>query len=83
MLAGRRMARGGGWLLAGIITAWDIADHHRMVQQNRPVLRRSLGSYVDELEEQVLHDPVSGVFQTLETVQHRVLAGLAREEGGE
>jgi len=82
MLAGRRLVRGGGWLLAGIITVWDVADHHRMVQQNLPVLRRSLGGYLDELEEQVLHDPVSGVFQTLETVQRNVLAELAGKEGG-
>ena len=54
-----------------------------MAQQNLPVLRRSLGGTFDELEEQVLHDPASRIFQTLETVQRNVLAEIAGKEGDE
>lgn len=82
-MAGRQIVRGGGWLVAGLVAVWDVADHHRLVQQNLPVLRRALGGYLDELREQVLHDPQTGIFQTLEGVQRRVLSGLGREEKGE
>jgi hypothetical protein len=75
-MAGRKIIRGAGWWVALGLTAWDLADHHRTVQQNLPVLRRSLNGYIDELEQQMLHHPETGILQILDGVQRDVLREL-------
>jgi hypothetical protein len=75
-MGGRYVVRGLGWWIAAGMTAWDVADHHRTVQQNLPVLRRSLNGYLDELEQQILHDPETGIIQILDGVQRDVLREL-------
>ena len=82
MMAGRYAARGAGWWVAGACVAWDLADHLRKTRQNLPVLRRSLATFLGELENQVLHDQGCGVLTTLDGVQRDVLAQLAGEGGG-
>jgi len=39
-----------------------------MVSKNKPIMRRLLNGYFDELENQILYDPQCGISQTLETV---------------
>jgi hypothetical protein len=73
MMGGRYAARSAGWVVGGICIVWDLADHHRTVSQNRPVLGRSLGTYLDELEEQVLRDQRCGILSVLNEVQREVL----------
>ena len=41
--------------------------------QNRPILRRSLGIYLDELEEQVLRDQRCGILSMLQEVRREVM----------
>ena len=79
-MGGRYAVRGLGWWVAAGITVWDIADHQHTVQQNLPVLRRSLNGYLNELEEQVLHDPKFGIIQILDGVQRDVLRELKTTE---
>jgi len=69
---GRYVARGFGWVAFAGMTAWDLYDHHRTVSQNLPVMRRLLNGYFEELENQVLHDPQCGIFQTLENVRQSI-----------
>jgi hypothetical protein len=76
MTVGSKLIRGGSWWLAMGMAIWDAADHQRTVSQNLPVLRRSLNTYLDELEQQILHDPETGIIQTLEGVQRDVLRGI-------
>lgn len=75
-MGGRVVLRGAGWWIALGCFAWDLADHHRTVQQNRPVLERSLGTFMDELEEQVLWDQRCGILSVLNEVQRKVIAEL-------
>jgi len=69
---GRYVARGFGWVAFAGMTMRDLYDHHRTVSQNLPVMRRLLNGYFEELENQVLHDPQCGIFQTLETVRQSI-----------
>lgn len=75
-MGGRYAARGAGWWIGGICVVWDMADHHRTVQQNRPVLERSLETYLEELEEQVLRDQRCGILSVLNEVQREVIGEL-------
>lgn len=75
---GRTVSRGLGWVWAVGFGVWDLYDHHRLVTQNKPVMRRLLNGYFDELENQILNDPQCGIFQTLETVRQE-LAGRLKE----
>jgi len=69
---GRLICRNFGSLPFVVFAAWDLYDHHRMVSQNKPIMRRLLNDYFDELEEQVLTDSQNGIFQTLETVRQTI-----------
>jgi len=69
---GRYVARGFGWVAFVGFGVWDLYDHHRTVSQNMPVMRRLLNGYFKELENQVLHDPQCGIFQTLENVRQSI-----------
>lgn len=79
MVGGRAVSRYAGWWIAAICAGWDLADHHRTVQQNRPVLERSLGVYLDELQDQVLRDQRCGVLTVLGEVQHEVMGEVSHE----
>lgn len=82
MMGSRAVGRyAGGWIAAGCLV-WDLADHHRTVVQNRPVLARSLGTFLDELEEQVLRDPRCGVLGVLGEVQREVMQEVSGETPG-
>jgi hypothetical protein len=76
VVASRVVAKNAGWWIALGCFCWDLADHHRMVSQNRPVLRRSLGTYLDELQEQVLRDQRCGVLVVLNEVQREVMVEI-------
>ena len=79
MMGGRVAGRYAGWWIAGICVVWDLVDHHRCVRQNQPVLRRSMGVYLDELQEQVLRDQRCGVLVVLDEVQRDLILELERE----
>ena len=55
---------------------WDLTDHYKTVQQNRPVLERSLETYLEELQEQVLRDQRCGILSVLNEVQREVIREL-------
>ena len=76
---GRVAARGLGWVVFVGFGLWDLYDHHRTVSQNKPVMRRLLNGYFEELENQVLNDPQCGIFQTLETVRQTIARQYKRE----
>ena len=78
-MGGRVVVRGAGWWIALGCFAWDLTDHYRCVSQNRPVLRRSVGVYLDELQEQVLWDQRCGVMSVLQEVQRDVISELEPE----
>jgi hypothetical protein len=52
-----------------VVEKRDLYDHHRTVTQNKPVMRRLLNGYFDELKNQILNDPHCGIFQTLNGVR--------------
>ena len=79
-VGGRYAVRGAGWWIAAICVGWDLADHHFVVQQNLPVLRRSLGVYLHELEEQVLRDQRCGILVVLQEVQRGVLEEIGGDD---
>lgn len=76
---GRFVAKGLGWWLAGACVAWDLADHHRLVRKNLPVLRSNIGAYLEELQEQVLRDQRCGILVVLQEVQRGVLVEVQDE----
>jgi hypothetical protein len=85
-VTGRNLLEGGAGVigrkvfkcnwLGVVLVAWDAADHLKVKSRNMPVLRRNLNSYLDELEQHILHDPEVGIIQTLESVQRDVLREL-------
>lgn len=78
MMGGRYAARGAGWWIAVACAGWDLADHHVVVRQNLPVLRRALAVYLEELEEQVLGDQRCGILAVLGEVQREVLEEIGK-----
>jgi hypothetical protein len=76
-MGGRMAAKGaGGWIVGGVCLIWDLADHHKTRTTNLPVMRRSLSTFLQELEEQVLTDQRCGVLTTLDMVELEIIQQL-------
>jgi hypothetical protein len=43
------------------VIIWDIWDHHGTKTVNRPILRKGLFDYLDEMGQDILEDPRTGV----------------------
>lgn len=74
---GRFALRSLGWAATLAFGAWDIYDHHRTVTQNKPVMRKLLNGYFNDLEGQILNDPQCGIFRTLDGVRQELAKKLS------
>jgi hypothetical protein len=78
-LGGKMLGKGLGWWIAGACVAWDVYDHHETVRKNKPVLERSMGVYLDELEELVLQEQRTGILTVLAGVQRDIMKEVSHE----
>lgn len=69
-------AKSGGKFLGPIIgigiLIWDIWDHHRTKEVNRPVLRRAFADYFEALKDQILNDARYGIRTTFLEMERRI-----------
>lgn len=57
------------------IVVWDLWDHQKTVEEQRPILRASLLEYIDAIGEDALSNPATGLLAVIETVERAILAG--------
>ncbi len=73
-------ARAGGKLLGPVLAAgvivWDVWDHHRTVEQNRPLLREALVEYLALLRESLVKDSSTGVLAAIHEVEAGIVESL-------
>ena len=76
----RVSARAGGKLLGPIIgvgiIVWDVWDHHKTEKVNRPILKRSIDEYLEEVGLQMLDDPETGVLGVIYTMESNVIESI-------
>jgi len=74
---GKVAAKIGGKFLGPIvgvgIIAWDFWDHNRTVSENRPILRKNLFDYLDEMKLSLLDDPQTGIMAVVDGLQKEIL----------
>ena len=78
---GARVAsRAGGRLLGLIIgvgiVMWEMWDHERTQELERPKLRQAIVEYFDEVQQNLLYDPEYGIIAILDIMRGNVLASL-------
>ncbi len=75
----------GGEFLGPIIGIgilfWDFWDHHSTVEENRPILRKSIFTYLDRMTTSLLEDPVHGVMAPVYRFEEQIAESVnsARE----
>lgn len=73
-------AKAGGRLFGPIvgigIIIWDVWDHHTTVAANKPMLRRNIHDYVQEVRKQLLYDTESGVMSVVYELERNMSASL-------
>lgn len=75
----------GGEFLGPIIgigiIVWDVWDHYNTVSENRPLLRQSIVSFLDEMKMAILDDPTSGVMAPVYQLEDHLKNTLASHSG--
>lgn len=78
-------ARVGGKFLGVIVGAgvmvWDVWDHHRTTQIEKPILRQNLKDYLQELEYSLLYESETGLMAMLTSLEADMVASLQRSSG--
>ncbi len=75
---------GGEFLgpIVGIgIIVWDIWDHYNTVKENKPLLRKSIKRFLDEMKLSILDDPVNGVMAPVYQMEDRLKDSLRASPG--
>ena len=50
-----------GAIVAIGIIIWDVWDHHATKSKAKPILRKNIYDYLNEVKESILHDPSYGI----------------------
>lgn len=62
-------------LMAGLLIL-DIWDYNRMVNQSKPILRKNIFDYFNELEKSILNSPENSIMSAIEEVETQIITGL-------
>jgi hypothetical protein len=77
---GKVAAKAGGKFLGTIVgvgvLVWDIWDHNKTKNENRPILRQALADYFVELKDILLNDPEAGIMTTFNDLEKQIFSGL-------
>jgi len=77
---GKVAAKVGGKFLGPIVgvgvIVWDVWDHASTVEENKPLLRQSIYSYLDEMKLSLLDDPETGVMSVINQIEQQFRKGL-------
>lgn len=70
-----------GPLIAVGIIGWDLFDHAKTVEENRPIMRQNIDDYLGQFQQQMLESDgtIGGVIHGIETAIYR---GISRVEAG-
>jgi hypothetical protein len=78
--AGKTAAKAGGKFLGAYIgiaiIAWDLYDHQKTVEENRPILKQNIFDYFNELKLSLLYDPEHGIMSTINEIDKELIQGL-------
>lgn len=76
-------AKMGGKFLGPIVgigvIVWDVWDHHRTKKIERPLLRRNLSAYLDELKFMLMKESETGLMAILGTMENDMLSSLTHQ----
>ncbi|MEN8140422.1 MAG: hypothetical protein ABFR97_04290 [Thermodesulfobacteriota bacterium] len=82
---GKVAAKAGGKFLGAIVgvgvLVWDVWDHNKTRQENRPILRQALADYLQELQDILLYDPEAGIMSTFNDLEQQVFSDLRSSPG--
>lgn len=77
---GKVAAKAGGKFLGTIVgvgvLVWDIWDHNKTKNENKPILRQALADYFVELKDILMNDPEAGIMTTFNDLEKQVFSGL-------
>jgi hypothetical protein len=77
---GKVAAKVGGKFLGPIvgvgIIIWDVWDHASTVEENKPILRQSIYSYLDEMKLSLLDDSETGVMSPIDQMEQQFRKSL-------
>ncbi|MGB6064878.1 MAG: hypothetical protein WBG50_08715 [Desulfomonilaceae bacterium] len=77
---GKVAAKVGGKFLGPIVGVgviiWDVWDHASTVEENKPILRQSIYSYLDEMKLSLLDDPETGVMSGVDQMERQFRKSL-------
>ena len=65
-----------GPIIAVGVIAWDLWDHHRTEEINRPILRQNLADYLTELQFSLLHEPETGLLSIIYQLETNIVSQL-------
>jgi hypothetical protein len=60
------------------IIIWDVWDHHQTKKDERPILRQAIADYFTEVQQNLLHEPESGVMSVLHTIEGNIISSLRK-----
>ena len=75
---------GGEFLgpIVGIgIIVWDVWDHYNTVSENKPLLRKSIVRFLDEMKMAILDDPSNGVMAPVYQLEDHLRGSLSASSG--
>jgi hypothetical protein len=77
---GQALAKIGGKFLGAFvgvgIIAWDVYDHYKTKEENRPMLQENLHTYLDDIKYQLLNSPEGGINTIIDSLSLDLLQQL-------
>lgn len=82
---GEVAAKTGGRFLGPIIAAgivlWDIYDHYHTKKVEKPILRKNIADYLDQMKQMLLTDPETGILATICEIERNALESMKQVAG--
>ena len=82
--AGGEVAAKAGGKLIGLtlgvgILLWDVWDHQKTEEENRPLLRQAIAEHLQMMKDQLLHDPETGLSSVFRQMEAQLVRQLDAE----
>ncbi|MBF0502778.1 MAG: hypothetical protein HQM09_21770 [Candidatus Riflebacteria bacterium] len=60
------------------IVIWDVYDHASTKATEKPILRKNIMDYFEELRKSLIYDPETGLMQIVNTIESQVLSNVRK-----
>lgn len=83
---GKVAAKSGGKFLGSVIAIgiiiWDVWDHHATKKKAKPVLRKNIHDYFQEMKRNILHDPEYGIMTVIYQMELSIASNVKKTQPG-